>query len=121
MRFGHETDNGRKVRYSIYCTHGSGGGGKPGGKINRLTELSGIVDTDIYIHAHTHLPAVLKEDFYRVDNCNSCVQSVTKLFVNSSAKLKYGGYAQGLGMKPACRDHPIIHLNGNRKEMRAIL
>lgn len=121
LRFGHETDHGRKVRYSLYCTHGSGGGKKEGGKVNRLADLASIVDADMYIHSHTHLPAIIKENFYRVDNCNSSVSEVTKLFVNTSAQLKYGGYGQQASMKPACTDNPVILLNGTKKEMKAIL
>lgn len=121
LRFGHESDHGRKIRYSLYCTHGIGGGKKEGGKINQLSDLASIVDTDIYIHSHTHLPMTMKENYFRVDNCNSTVQEVTKLFVNTSAQLKYGGYGQQMGMKPSCLENPVIYLDGTKKEMKAIL
>lgn len=121
LRFGHETDHGRKMRYSIYCTHGSGGGKKEGGKVNRLADLASIVDTDIYIHSHTHLPVVMKESFYRADSCNSSVKLVDKLFVNTSAQLKYGGYGQVQSMKPACNNNPVIYLDGAKRRMTAML
>lgn len=120
VRFG-LNNRGRKVCYTIYTTHGSGGGRREGGKINRLADLATIVDADIYIHSHTHLPAALKECFYRADPQNNAVACVDKLFVNTAATLDYGGYGDKQGYKPASKDNPIILLNGKEKKMRATL
>ena len=120
LRFGHN-DKGRKVCYTIYTTHGSGGGRKEGGKINRLADLATIVDADVYIHSHTHLPAVFKNSFYKADPQNSTVACVDKLFVNTAAALRYGGYGDKCGYKPSSTDNPVIILDGKRKKMRAIL
>ena len=111
----------RKMQYSIYFTHGSGGGRREGGKINRLADYASIVDTDIYICSHTHLPATFKEAFYRLDWQNKSMTKVTKLFVNTGAMLDYGGYGDKLGFKPSSNDMPTIVLNGERKEMRCVL
>ncbi len=113
----HET----ATRYVIYCTHGSGGGRKEGAKAIRLADMASIVDADVYIHSHTHLPMTLKEDFYRVDVCNSTVSKVTKLFVNTSATLEYGGYGEAFEFKPSSIDTPVIYLNGNKKKHWATL
>lgn len=82
LRFGRNNKQ-RKMLYTIYASHGSGGGKKEGGKINRLSDMAGIVDADIYIHSHTHLPAIIKQAFYRVDYQNSTVSLADKLFVNT--------------------------------------
>lgn len=111
----------RQVCYTLYITHGSGGGRREGGKINRLVDLSSIVDVDIYIHSHTHLPAVLKQAFYRADSKNSSIALVDKLFVNTNAWLKYGGYGEAQGYKPASTQTPIIYLDGSRKNFTAKL
>ena len=121
LRFGCEKIHNRPMLYTFYASHGSGGGKRPGGKINRLEELANIVDTDIYICGHTHLPVVMKENFYRLDNKNSCVAEVTKLFVNSSAKLGYGGYGQTYGFTPSNTTSPVIFLNGTKKDFTARL
>lgn len=113
--------HGRKVCYTIYCQHGSGGGRKEGGKIQRLVDLSAICDADIYLHSHTHLPAVAKLGYYRVDAANSSVAHVTKLFVNTSSALTYGGYGEVQGYRPTSTDTPLIRLCGTRKEMAATL
>lgn len=121
VRFGKDSHYGRKMLYTLYVTHGAGGGRKEGGKVNRLADLSGIVDADIYIHAHTHLPLVFKESFYRVNSGASSVSMVDKLFVNTAASLDYGGYGDAAGFKPASKRSPVIYLNGHKRDMYAQL
>jgi predicted phosphodiesterase len=121
LRFGEDRKHHRRMCYTFYITHGSGGGKKEGGKANGLCDLASIVDTDIYIHAHTHLPMVIKENFYRLDNKNSCVTEIEKLFVNSAATLSYGGYGQQFKFKPANTTSPIIYLDGHKKRFSARL
>ncbi len=124
LRFGHldkNNNHGRKVCYTLHVSHGNGGGRKEGGKLQRLVDLSGIVDADCYICGHTHLPAVLKERFIRPNCANSSLTYCDKLYVNVSAKLNYGGYGDYGGFKPASTDTPVIILNGCKKEMKAVL
>lgn len=124
LRFGEQTRNKSKNRqqlYSIYTTHGAGGGKKAGGKINSLMDLAGIVDVDIYIHSHTHLPITSKQNYFRTSAANNSVQEVTKLFVNTEASLNYGGYGEMHGFNPACTDPPVIYLRGDKRKMTAEL
>lgn len=123
LRFGKSSSktHNRPVSYSIYCTHGSGGGRKEGAKAIRLADMASIVDCDIYLHSHTHLPMVMKQDFFRVNMQNSSVAQVEKLFVNSSAKLGYGGYGQNYEFKPSNTTSPIIYLSGRSKSSSAKL
>lgn len=121
LRFGEDRKHHRRMCYTFYITHGSGGGKKEGGKANGLCDLASIVDTDVYIHAHTHLPMVIKENFFRIDTSNSCVTEVEKLFVNSAATLSYGGYGQQFKFKPANTTSPIIYLDGHKKRFSARL
>lgn len=124
VRFGKRVGSnahGRRQLYTIYCTHGSGGGKRPGGKVNRLEDLAGIVDADIYLHAHTHLPVVMKQGFFRVSGANSSVAQVDKLFVNTAASLNYGGYGDAAGFKPASKRAPVIYLDGHKRDMYAQL
>jgi predicted phosphodiesterase len=110
-----------QMLYSIYATHGSGGGRKEGAKAIRLADMASIIDADIYIHGHTHLPLIMKQAFYRTDMSNCKVSMVDKLFVNTSAKLNYGGYGQTFEFKPSSRANPIIYLNGEHKLFTANL
>ena len=111
----------RSICYTFYVTHGSGGGRKEGAKAIRLADLAGIVDADIYIHGHTHLPMIMKESFYRTDLRNSCVLYVDKLFVNTSSNLDYGGYGQRYGYKPSSKCSPVIYLSGMEKKFNGKL
>lgn len=124
VRFGQNADRscrGRKMCYTGYVTHGSGGGRKEGGKINRLADYATICDADFYISAHTHLPAVFKTGYYRVDASNNTVSYVDKLFVNTASALGYDGYGDKQGYKPSSKDNPVIILNGSRKKTTAKL
>ena len=111
----------RKICYVIYHTHGSGGGRKEGAKAIRLADMASIVDADIYIHSHTHLPMIMKQAFYRTDVRNSTSAITDKLFVNTGATLNYGGYSQTFEFKPVGKTTPVIYLNGKRKEFSARL
>lgn len=121
VRFGEESKHKRKMCYTFYITHGSGGGKKEGSKANGLCDLASIVDTDIYLHSHTHLPMIIKENFFRIDTANSFVREVEKLFVNAAASLSYGGYGQEFKFKPANSTSPIIYLDGHKKKFTATL
>ncbi len=115
-------DRGHSAQlYTIYVYHGSGGGRKEGAKAIRLADMAGIIDADIYIHSHTHLPMVMKQGFFRADRRHSTVANVTKLFVNTAANLNYGGYGESGGFKPPSKDTPVIYLSAAKKEMCAKL
>jgi predicted phosphodiesterase len=127
LRFGASAKNQGKNRghetqlYTVYVLHGSGGGRKEGAKAIRLADMASIIDADVYIHSHTHLPMVMKQGFFRVDSRSSSVSNATKLFVNTAANLNYGGYGEAAEFKPTSKDTPVIYLKGPKKEMWAKL
>lgn len=125
VRFGssnkHPNDPKRKMCYTMYALHGSGGGRKEGAKTIRLADMASIIDVDIYLHSHTHLPLVMKQAFHRIDTSNSSVALVDKLFVNTAANLGYGGYGEAGEFKPSSKETPIIYLDGRKKNFRATL
>ena len=111
----------RRISYSLYVLHGSGGGRKEGAKAIRLADLASIIDTDIYIHSHTHLPLIMKQAFHRINYQNNSVAIVDKLFVNTAANLNYGGYGEAGAFKPSSKETPIIYLSGTNKSFVARL
>ena len=124
LRFGEldgRNNHRRPACYTIYLTHGSGGGRREGGKIQRLVDYANIVDADVYICGHTHLPAGLKTGFARPSTANSSITYCAKLFINAASALDYGGYGDIGGYRPGCSDVPRIILNGTRKDMRAVV
>lgn len=122
---GHKESNGsgnvRKICYTLYVLHGSGGGRKEGAKAIRLADMASIIDTDIYIHSHTHLPMIMKQAYHRIDTKNSSVALVDKLFVNTASNLRYGGYGEAGEFKPSSMETPIIYLSGTKKDFKAKL
>lgn len=121
LRFGMDNNRKRPMCYTVYMLHGSGGGRKEGAKAIRLADMASIVDADIYIHSHTHLPMIMKQGFFRVDTANSAVANCTKLFVNTASNLNYGGYGEAQEFKPNSKDTPVIFLNGTKKQAVAKL
>ena len=124
IRFGKNSKadhHGRKIVYTAYISHGSGGGKRVGGKINRLEDMANIVDADIYVMGHVHQPAIIRNAYYRVSAANSSVLCVDRLFVNTAAALSYGGYGEAQGFRPASKENPVIYLSGTEKKARAIV
>ena len=123
IRFGNgrSSTHNRKVCYTGYVLHGSGGGRKEGAKAIRLADMASIIDCDFYIHSHTHLPMVMKQAYHRIDTANSAVALADKLFVNTAANLNYGGYGEAQEFKPSSKDTPTIYLSGTKKYMEAKL
>jgi predicted phosphodiesterase len=119
----HKIASNRRVPivYSFYIIHGSGGGRKEGAKAIRLADMASIIDVDVYIHGHTHLPMVIREGFFRTDMSNCVVKYTDKLFVNGSAQLYYGGYGEAFEFKPSSTLCPTIYLSGTKKFARATL
>ena len=117
--FGRDVKHGGRIQYTMYVTHGAGGGRKEGGKLQRLADLQNIIDCDIYCHNHTHLPAVFPTCSYRIDYAHRQAVLHEHLFVNGGAKLDYGGYSDAGGYKPASKRHPVIHLSSLKKRFTA--
>ena len=108
--------------YTIYTTHGRGGGAKRVQRLLGLADMASIVDADIYIHSHTHLPmdyeTGILQDRYSKQRGKVCW---TSYLLNTAATLNYGGYGQTLEFKPASKDNPVILLTANEKEFTARL
>lgn len=123
FRFGqHEgsaNQHRRKVLYTLFCNHGSGGGSKVGGKANRLVGMGDVVDADVYFHSHTHEPIIVKRGFFRTSASNNSVSHVDRLFINTAAYLDYGGYGEIAEYAPNSKATPIVYLDGRKRQMIA--
>ena len=121
VRFGHDAKHNRKMCYSLYMTHGTGGGRREGGKIQRFADFEEIVDVDIYCMAHVHQPAAFRNAFFRANPNNNAVSKAEHLFVNTAAWLDYGGYGDKNGYKPASCINPVSIQNDKKKHMKAVI
>ena len=114
------TINIGKIQYVIYISHGSGGGKKIGGKANALLDQSDIINADIYLQGHTHVPLVTRKT--RFDTTRSGkIEQREMLFVNTAAALNYGGYGELAGFTPTSTVNPVIYLSGVKKFAWAVL
>jgi len=111
----------RSIIYSIYVNHGSGGGRKAGGKINRLEDYSRIICCDVYVVGHTHFPATFKGCTYVTNNGNMTLSKIEQTFVNTASSLAYGGYGDRQGYVPASNAYPVIQLDSKEKKVSVCL
>jgi len=111
----------RKMPYAIYGKHGTGGGRKVGAKAIRLFEMAEVIDADIFLHSHTHVPMVLRKTFYRVDYRNEKATPIEQLFINTNTFLTYGGYGEDAGFPPSSTIYPKIILSGIERRVKAVI
>jgi hypothetical protein len=118
-----EKEVGRKAPmvYTIFGGHGSGGGRKPGGKINRVIEMSEICIADIFIMSHVHMPIGTKKVIYLPDYSNKSLTKKEMLYVISNSFLNYGGYAEFGLMHPNSTSIVEIILNGKKRDTKLIM
>lgn len=120
VTFGRDKIHCRPITYSLYVTHGHGGGGrKVGSKLNSLQDYASIIDADAFIVGHTHLPASFKQTAYRINNSSGIATLHEQLFVNTASALNYGGYGKRGGYQPGSTSYPIVTLDNNIHHMTA--
>ena len=110
-----------KVHYTVYVTHGSGGGKKAGGALNNLEDLSKNILADVYIMGHTHKRIGHKALIRVPDLRTKKLKYMEQLYVCASSWLTYGGYAvQKLYRPQVVGAHPIF-LDGRIKEATTLI
>lgn len=113
----HKPTGGRLI-YSMYINHGHGGGGRrAGSKVNALEDLGFVIDADILIAGHSHLPAVIRKSHLRCCPQTFSVDQHEQVFVNLASALKYGGYGERGGYQPPSNRYPVIELSTEQKNV----
>jgi predicted phosphodiesterase len=108
--------NAKKFIYTLYMTHGNGGGRRPGNKLNNLEDLSKNILADIYVVGHGHARIGHKPIFRYPDLRNNKIVEMEQLFTMSAGWLKYGGYPVRKMMRPQVRGAHPITISGTHKE-----
>ncbi len=116
ITLGKRTDNQKRMVYTMYMTHGNGGGKKPGGTLNNLEDLSKNILADIYVVGHGHKRLGHKALFRYPDLRNNKIVEKEQLYTAAAGWLKYGGYPVRKMYRPQVRGAHPITLYGNRKE-----
>jgi len=82
--------------------HMRGGGSTPGGKINRLKKLKGMVLADVYFGAHVHLKGIFKEKYLIPDIRAKKLIELQETYVATGSFMGYASYSiVGQYEKPA--------------------
>ena len=122
LRFGKKEDGAhRPMCYQITGYHGSGGGRKAGGKVNRLQEMSQVVVADLYIMGHTHLPMSMKQQIWIPDYGNNALNKKDMYYLMSNSFLEPEGYGEKLGMVPNSNTPTEAILCGTKRKIKTIL
>lgn len=111
-----------RIHYVVYCHHTTGGGGTPGGKLNRVYKLSDIFEgADLLVGAHSHMEVAAPVDKYRlhVSAAGKCTISADKVFmVNSGSFVQWeNSYAEEKQLAPTHCGCPRIRLDGVKKDV----
>lgn len=118
---GGKTESSR-IHYVVYAHHTTGGGGTPGGKLNRVYKLSDIFEgADLLLGAHSHMQVAAPVDKFRlhVSAAGKCTLSADKMFLaNSGSFLKWDeSYAEEKMLSPSHCGCPRIRLDGVKKDI----
>jgi len=113
--------NNNTFAVTIFSAHGNVSGRKDGGKINRLTDLIGMFEADVYLLAHSHVKLTTTKDILRLNQRGHIVPSkktmaYTGCFLN--------GYMEGCssyvekGMYPPSTTGVVkVSINPSRRDI----
>ena len=121
LSFGNGEKN-RSINYTLTGYHGSGGGRKSGGKINRLEEMSQVVIADIYLMGHVHKPIATKGIIYTPYYQSKTLSKQEMYYLISNSFVEYdNSYAERMGMIPSNNGITEAILDGTKKQIKLIL
>lgn len=83
--------------------------------------MAEVIDADIFIHSHTHVPMVLRKSFFRTDYRNRKATQIEQIFINTNSFLNFGGYGEEKGFAPTSTKYPKIILSGIEREVKVLI
>ena len=121
VRFG-KNKHWRNAYYTVYVTHGTGGGRTKGAKANNLDRLKDMVLADVYCMGHTHDQMILTGAVFEPDKNMDRINEREIYFVNSGSFMKKGdGYAAMKNYPPQSRGCPAIIFDGYERKIRPMI
>lgn len=113
--------------YTIFGTHGSGGGKRVGSTANAMDDMCHIIpNADLYVHSHTHVPINYSDRVFVYNQNNKKLEVHTRTFFNTNSFVEYGGYAEAKGYKvsdttPSAIVIKMIRNGGTMKKLTSIV
>lgn len=106
--------------YTIYATHGSGGGTSAGAGANRLHRTQAIFEgIDLFVQGHVHKAMNFYPERIRFDTHNNKILRRTIACCVAPSYLEYGGYAMRASLPPFANITSTITLCGTKKRITA--
>jgi len=123
ITFGKNGVSANPQMYTLYMTHGAGGGKKPGSGLNNAESLAmSVENADVYIVGHGHKRIAYKNAPRRIDAIHEKIQQIEKLFVMSSHWSSYfSGYAVRKMLTPSAGGSVPIKLYAYKKHAEATI
>jgi hypothetical protein len=109
----------KSFAYTFYVHHTTGGGQTPGGKINRVDKLRGIVSNcDCYLGGHNHSLGVMPVTTRTVDTIHKYIVDQRQVLIDCGSYVKYDdNYSEQMGLQPVKLGSPRIRLDGKKRDV----
>lgn len=113
--------NGKRAAYTVFLSHGSGGGRTIGGKANAMRRGTEMVVADVVVLGHTHAPLSYQSALWLPDPYNNVLRKHVVHLVNSGTWLDGDTYAERALLPPAVTGAPVVVLSGDgEKHVRIV-
>ena len=106
------------LRYSLYCTHGSGGSRFKHTKLKKVVDMAAWIDSDIVAMGHLHsvvTEVIIKQTYDR--NLNKIVEKKQYVCITGSYIAWNKTYAEAYGFPPTKLGSPKAKLMTNKKRV----
>ena len=97
--------------FTVYNQHMSGASTTAGGRANRINKIGSSIVANLIVGSHVHSPMTFKEDIFipHYERPHSLMQQ-TITYVITNSFMKYGDYAEKMGLRPSTISVPRIYL-----------
>jgi len=115
FRVGRKPKNGKPYVYTVYQTHGYGGGTSPGGQANAMDRFGRSIIANVVLIAHMHNAMISSTTYLFPDLYNKGMTKVKQITVVTPSFMRYGGYAMRRGYRPPAQNMVEIILYGENR------
>ena len=111
-----------RTSFTVYSTHGCGGGKSVGSKMNRVDGMRAIVSNcDVYASGHTHMLGCIPTITQVVNTSTGKVEMMRQMLVDTGSFLDWNeSYAERMQLQPSKLGSPRIHLIVERKTVDGV-
>lgn len=105
--------------YIGYLHHTTGGGRKPGAKLNRIKDLAMVLpNADFYCGAHTHQRGAFPGGIMVYNTRKEVAELKEQWFIGGGSYLDWDNtYAERMMLEPAIIGSPVIKFDGNKRNI----